>query len=330
VTSKGNLLYLCVNQLPVDRKLTLPELTSKISSAYFLADSNKQPLTITRVDSGIQTIVVPEPSPVAFGENPAVIVAELQGGPMATILDFVFPGMPEATISGTDIRVQVPLSTDVTKLAPTYNTGSPLVTGKPASGSANDFSTPQSYTITAADGSTKAYVVTVTPTLGAVGVANHSFEKFDVLNEYDETLGKNPPGATWSFKQLKDGGEVGINLLTGPIHAPPASDGTRHSGFIRGAGNGISQSINFDKGSYTVSFNAVKRTGYTAKAAPLTVTVDGVPVLILEASQITEAWGSYKSPAFMVTSGAHTLAFTLGAGDDTMDLIDNVTIKYCK
>jgi len=257
------LLYLCVNQLPVDRKLTLPELTTKISRAYFLADSKRQPLTITRVDSGIQTIVVPEPSPAAFGENPTVIVAELQGGPIATILDFVLRGMPEATISGTDIRVQVPQSTDLTKLAPTYNTGSPLVTGKPASGSANDFSKPQTYTITGVDGSTKAYVVTVTPTLGAVGVSNHSFEKFDVLNE-------------------------------------------------------------------TVSFNAVKRTGYTAKAAPLTVTMDGVPVLILEASQITEAWGSYKSPAFMVTSGGHTLAFTLGAGDDTMDLIDNVTIKYYK
>jgi alpha-L-fucosidase len=329
VTNKGDLLYLCVNQLPVDRKLTLPELTSKISSAYFLADSKRQPLTITRMDSGIQTIVVPEPSPVAFGENPTVIVAELQGGPIATILDFVLPGMPEATISGTDIRVQVPLCTDLTKLAPTYNTGSPLVTGKPASGSANDFTKPQTYTITGVDGSTKAYVVTVTPTLGAVGVANHSFEKFDVLNEYDETLGKNPPGATWSFKQLKDGGEVGINLLTGPIHAPPAPDGTRHSGFIRGAGNGISQSINFDKGSYTVSFNAVKRAGYSGTANSLTVSIDGAPVLTLEASQITEKWGSYTSPTFAVTSGAHTLAFTIGAGEG-MDLIDNVTIKYYK
>jgi hypothetical protein len=51
VTSKGNLLYLCVNQLPADRKLTLLELTTKIARAYFLADAKKQPLTITRVDS---------------------------------------------------------------------------------------------------------------------------------------------------------------------------------------------------------------------------------------------------------------------------------------
>jgi hypothetical protein len=50
----------------------------------------------------------------------------------------------------------------------------------------------------------------------AVGLANPSFEKFDVLNEYDGTLGKNPPGATWIFGQEK-GQEAGINLLTGPI-----------------------------------------------------------------------------------------------------------------
>jgi hypothetical protein len=59
------------------------------------------------------------------------------------------------------------------------------------------------------------------------------------------------------------------------------------------------------------------------------VSIDGAPVLTLEASQITEKWGSYTSPTFAVTSGAHTLAFTIGAGEG-MDLIDNVTIKYCK
>ena len=329
VTSKGNLLYLCVNQLPADRKLTLPELTTKISRAYFLADSKKVPLTITTADTGIPTIVVPESPAVTFGDNPTVIVAELKGGPIATILDFVFPGMPEAAISGMSIRVKVPLSTDLTKLAPTYNTGSPRVTGKPASGSVNNFTKPQTYTITAADGSTKSYVVTVTLTLGAVGVPNHSFEKFDVLSEYGETIGKNPPGATWSFKQLKNDGEVGINLLTGPISAPPAPDGTRHSGFIRGAGNGISQSINFDKGNYTVSFDTVRRRGYSPISTPLTVSIDGAPVYTVDASRITDAWGSYTSPIFAVTSGAHTLAFTLGAGDG-MDLIDNVVINYCK
>jgi len=256
-----------------------------------------------------------------------VIVAELQGGPVATILDFVFPGMPEAVLSGNNIRVNVPVATDLKKLAPTYNTGSPLVTGQPASGSVNDFTKPQTYTITAADGSTRAYVVTVVPTLGAVGVANPSFEKFEVLNEYDETIGKNPPGATWIFQQ-KQGQEAGISLLTGPIHAPPPPDGSGHAAFLRGNGSSVSQSVFFDRGNYTLHFDAVKRSGYVAKAVPLVVSLDGTTVFTVEASQLTEAWASFKSPAFPVTAGAHTLAFTVAAGDDSMDLIDNVVLRY--
>ncbi|MCX5653818.1 MAG: hypothetical protein NTY65_04110 [Planctomycetota bacterium] len=251
-------------------------MTTKIAIACFLADPKKQPLTISKADTGIQTIVVPEFSPVAFGENPTVIVATLQGGPVATILDFVFPGMPAAIIVGNEIRVKVPLATDLAKLAPTYRTGSPLVKGEPASGSTRDFTKPQTYTITAPDGTTRAYIVTVTPTLGAVGVSNPSFETFDVLDEQDDTYGKNPSGAVWSFKQAKQGDEVGINLITGgPIFAPPALDGTRHSAFIRGVGNGILQSITFDQGKYTVSFDVVKRNGYKG-TAPLTVSVDGM------------------------------------------------------
>jgi alpha-L-fucosidase len=328
VTSKGDSLYLCANQLPADRKLTLPDLTTRIARAWLLADPKKTPLAITTTDRGIQTLVVPESPPMEFGANPAVIVAELRGGPIATILDFVFPGMPEAAISGTDIHVQVPLATDLTKLAPSYLTGSPKVTGNPASGSVRDFTKPQTYTITAADGSAKSYVVTVVPTPGAVGVANHSFEKFDVLNEYDETIGKNPPGATWVFQHDK-GMEAGINLLTGPIQAPPAPDGSQHTGFLRGPGSSVSQSIHFDQGNYTVSFDAVKRRGYTPAAVPLTVSLDGKPVFTLEASKLGEAWGSYVSPVFPVAAGTHTLAFTIGAGEG-MDLIDNVAIHHVK
>jgi len=85
---------------------------------------------------------------------------------------------------------------------------------------------------------------------------------------------------------------VGINLITGgPIFAPPAPDGTRHSAFIRGAGNGISQAVTFDCGKYTVSFDVVKRNGYGTVATPLTVSIDGTPVLALQVSQIT---GTYR------------------------------------
>jgi hypothetical protein len=98
---------------------------------------------------------------------------------------------------------------------------------------------------------------------------------------------------------------------------------------MRGTGNGVSQLITFDQGNYTVSLDGVKRRGYEKTAAPLRVTLDGVPVLTLESSQITENWAGYTSPVVPVAAGAHTLAITLGEGDG-MDLIDNVEVKYCK
>ena len=77
------------------------------------------------------------------------------------ILTFVFPGLPAPTISGTNITMTASFGTAVTALAPTY-TVSAAATGSPISGTARDFTTPQTYTITAEDGSTKAYRVTVT------------------------------------------------------------------------------------------------------------------------------------------------------------------------
>ncbi|MCX6879770.1 MAG: Ig-like domain repeat protein [Verrucomicrobia bacterium] len=81
--------------------------------------------------------------------------------PARDILTFEFPGLPAATFSGTNISVTVPYGTDVAALAPTY-TLSPLATCAPLSGAVRNFTTPQTYTVTAPDLSTQAYTVTVT------------------------------------------------------------------------------------------------------------------------------------------------------------------------
>lgn len=62
-------------------------------------------------------------------------------------------------ISGTNILVAFSNGTDVTALAPVF-TVSPLATVIPGSGTIRDFTTPQTYVVTAADGSRQAYVVT--------------------------------------------------------------------------------------------------------------------------------------------------------------------------
>ncbi len=75
-------------------------------------------------------------------------------------LTFTFPSIGAAAIAGTNISITAPFGTVVTSLAPTY-TASLLASGSPASAAAGNFTTPQTYTVTAQDGSTKAYRVTV-------------------------------------------------------------------------------------------------------------------------------------------------------------------------
>jgi autotransporter-associated beta strand protein len=76
------------------------------------------------------------------------------------ILTFGISGQTSATISGTNINVIMPAGTNVTNLAPTYTVSSGA-SGSPVSGIPRNFTTPQSYTITAQDLTTKVYTVTL-------------------------------------------------------------------------------------------------------------------------------------------------------------------------
>ena len=81
--------------------------------------------------------------------------------PAKEILTFSFGTLGTAVISGTNISLSVLWGTAVTNLAPTYTVAS-LASAVPASGSAYDFSSPITYTVTAEDLSTKAYRAAVT------------------------------------------------------------------------------------------------------------------------------------------------------------------------
>ena len=88
VNRKGSTLYIGIEELPADRKLTLLNMTTKIERAWFLADPEKKAIPVETAFNGISTITVPEFSPDRYGESPVIIAAQLQGGPIATILDF--------------------------------------------------------------------------------------------------------------------------------------------------------------------------------------------------------------------------------------------------
>ena len=90
-----------------------------------------------------------------------VTVTKAAASTAKDITAFSFPGLPVTTIGTSTVAVTVPFGTSVTNLSPTYSV-SALASGSPASATARDFTSPQTYTITAENGSTKVYTVTVT------------------------------------------------------------------------------------------------------------------------------------------------------------------------
>jgi autotransporter-associated beta strand protein len=92
----------------------------------------------------------------------SVVSATPTIGSEKSMLTFAILGQPDGVIAGTNVTVVVPVGTDVSTLSATY-TLSAFATGAPVSGTPLDFTTPQSYTITAQDGSTQVYTVTVSP-----------------------------------------------------------------------------------------------------------------------------------------------------------------------
>jgi hypothetical protein len=79
--------------------------------------------------------------------------------PACDLLSFNWGGYV-GVISGTKVTLVVPYGTNLTTHNPTCTVSS-LATVSPASGSANNFGNPVSYTVTAQDGATKVYAVTV-------------------------------------------------------------------------------------------------------------------------------------------------------------------------
>ena len=76
------------------------------------------------------------------------------------VLTFALPGSRSVAIAPNHIAAYVPTDADVTALAPAFKL-SPFATAFPPSGTARDFTKPQTYTITAQDGSSRDVTVTV-------------------------------------------------------------------------------------------------------------------------------------------------------------------------
>jgi len=133
-----------------------------ISSASGVSTANGLvTFTVTSVTNGSSVFTAKDVTDGNLVLTPTATVA-FTNSPAKAILNCSFGTLGAATISGTDVIIHVPASQQVTGLAPTF-TVSPAATLSPASGSTNNFSSPVTYTVTAQDGSTQPYRVSVQP-----------------------------------------------------------------------------------------------------------------------------------------------------------------------
>ena len=100
------------------------------------------------------------------------------------------PGSVLGAINGSTITLYVPTSTDVKALAPTFDLAR-FATANPASGTVRDFSTPQTYTITAQDKSARNYTVQVVKTAAPMHFTwtSDNAGKFEDAAQWKSNLG---------------------------------------------------------------------------------------------------------------------------------------------
>ena len=111
------------------------------------------PVMVMDTKPYVAPITDPSKTDPATANKPALSTAK-------EMLSFGLPGPASSVICGTRIALCLPPAADVTALAPTFAL-SPHATAAPASGTVRDFSKPQTYTVTAQDGSSQVYTVAV-------------------------------------------------------------------------------------------------------------------------------------------------------------------------
>ncbi len=127
--------------------IKVPEGATVVPASAAVRDfSRPQTYTVTSRNSSQKTYTVTVDKAVASAAK--------------EILTFELPGATSATIAGSHVGVYVPGATELRALTPTFTVSS-YATAVPASGTARDFTKPQTYTVTAQDCSSRVFSVTV-------------------------------------------------------------------------------------------------------------------------------------------------------------------------
>jgi predicted extracellular nuclease len=193
------------------------------------------------------------------------------------ITSFTISGQVSSTIDAVvgTVAVVMPYGTNVTALTPTIEV-SQFATIDPASGVAQDFTNPVTYTVTAQDNSTKAWIVTVT-VQPASNDATVSSTVYTVSNvdgtitnvPYNATLATfksnitPAAGATFEVYQ-SDGTTVATDLQTGYKLICTAQDGTTTKTYTITLNPAPATPIVYEPFDYTVGTALQGQGGWTA------------------------------------------------------------------
>ena len=211
------------------------------------------------------------------------------------------------------IALTVPFGTNVTNLTPTV-TVSPDATISPASGTAEDFTNPVAYTVTAQDSTTQVYTVTVNKTLNsAKAVTSFDFDEFTpavtgTVTENDHTIALTVPFGT------------NVTNLTPTVTVSPDATISPASGTAEDFTNPVTYTVTAQDG--------------TTQAYTVTVTVSSIFVDARDSQQYpvvqigTQTWMAKNlNVGTMVTDFSGCVVYT--QHDTSCQVNDNLIEKFC-
>ena len=183
------------------------------------------------------------------------------------ITAFTVPGQTGSTVineSAHTIGITVPFGTNVTALVPTITTTG--VSVNPASGVAQNFTNPVTYTVTAADSSTQAYTVTVTVSADPVATAFDEISASlaaspnNVANNLNDVTTANVGSFSGLyFEKSINGTPVGKLTFTGALNLSSTETQT----FLQNLG------AKLDQGEGRIALNATESAVFAAAGATL-------------------------------------------------------------
>jgi len=303
--------------------------------------TNPVPYTVTAIDGSTQTYTVT----VQFGSGAAKDITSftLQASSNAGLKNGVVGTIADATITMT-----VPFATDLTALVATFTTtgASVSVKGtKQTSGvTPNDFTNPVTYTVTALDGSTKDYTVTVNVAANTAKditaysflAANNSGLTADVVGTINGTniavkvpFGTNVTALVATFATTGQSVAVGTaaqtsgttaNDFTSPVvYKVTAADGSTQSYTVT-----VTIAPSSAKDITAFSFTAAKNPSLSADVVG-TITSTNIAVTVPYGTPVTALIATFTTTGKTVTVGATTQVSGTTANNFTSAVTYKVT-----